>query len=81
MRILKFMLQIRDGEQPLPIPVGSRVVAVAMQRGFVCLWAVVTSEIHDERRFEVFGTGHKARGEYVGTAFDGPNFVWHVFEV
>lgn len=80
-RVLKY--QIREG--PIELPVGAKVVCVAMQRNEPCLWALVSAPgtVTESREFKVVGTGSSNIDDtdlYVGTIFDGP-FVWHIFEV
>lgn len=75
--------------QPIALPKNAEILHVAVQRGVLCIWAMVTVPKTDddwtERWFEVFGTGDKISTDmgidrqHIGTALDG-NFVWHVFE-
>lgn len=70
------------GPNKIDMPIGAKVVDVAMQGGFPHLWVEVQDPEKVERRlFEVFGTGHPIPDEYdhVGT-FHDPPFVWHVYE-
>lgn len=70
------------------LPRGARVISVGVQRGRICLWAVVDPKEPLERRdFHIFGTGftmpaHIAEnGYFIGTVMmDGDTYVFHVFE-
>lgn len=82
--VWKFELRIADRQNVL-MPEGWKTVRIEMQRGVVCLWAMVSSS--SERRlyeFRCFGTGHSIvgpLGDHVGSVLteDGA-FVWHYFE-
>lgn len=68
----------------LEMPVGAKILHVAMQNGEVTIWAVVLPNAEREKRaFRVVGTGNPFpdadKWAHIGTVFDGP-FVWHVFE-
>ncbi len=84
--IWKFLLS-RAGDQEIELPRGAELLTVQVQRGVICLWAVVdpnTTE-RDLRTFYIVGTGHpmpeNPMVEYVGTIqeLEGA-LVWHVFE-
>lgn len=82
--IYKYPLQVTDC-QVIEMPIGSRILAIQMQRGVPCLWATVDPEEEKkEKRFiRVVGTGHELSEyiAYIGTyqMADGA-LVWHVFE-
>lgn len=84
--VFKYPLEITDGEQHIKMPIAARVLGAQMQRGRLCLWALVWPDsAREARRFRVVGTGHALQDEplsYVGTVqtHDGV-LVWHVFEV
>jgi hypothetical protein len=82
--IFKYDLPIQSNAQLL-LPAGAQILSVQSQRGSLCLWALVETEAKlVERRFAVFGTGHKIpadRMTFLGTAqFDEGALVFHVFE-
>ena len=82
-RIYKYLLFIKDGPQPVAMPLGAVVRHVGVQFEAVCLWADVDSSEDEEiRRFVIAGTGHDLLPDwdYVGTV-QMPPYVWHVFEV
>lgn len=81
-----------------PVPVEDTVVikmpkfaqplAVAEQRGTLCLWAEVDVDSTDkmvemvDHTFHVRGTGHPMQGnegKYLGTVVMSYGLVWHVF--
>jgi hypothetical protein len=62
-----------------------KVVYVAEQRGVITLWFLADPEsaYHDQRAFQIFGTGDTAvpdKAEHLGSVQMGW-YVWHVFEV
>lgn len=85
MVISKYTLGIRDFQQVL-MPKGAKILSVANQDGYLCMWAMVKpDEPMEQRDIEIYGTGNaipvcfgNAR-EFIGTAVIDP-FVWHVFE-
>ena len=80
MRVLKYPLLLEGGPQNVIMPVGARIVLVAMQFGVPTLWAVVGEEPPTTRIFEVIGPGHHFDDlAHVGSVLDG-SYVWHVFE-
>lgn len=59
------------------------VYHVADQHGELTLWGEVENDLkHCERRFEIYGTGHRINdgNRYIGSAVVG-RYVWHVYEV
>lgn len=83
MTVWKF--DITDPPHEAEIPAAHEVLAVAMQRGRICLWARVNPTAATvTRRFGVYGTGHPmppGRTKYIGTVFtEGAKYVFHVFE-
>lgn len=65
------------------IPVPGEILSCQMQNGVPTIWVLVsTTALAEERRFRVYGTGHRMlpHSEYVGTVQD-QEFVWHIFEV
>lgn len=86
MTIWKFSLDIQD-VQSFEMPNGAKILSVQVQDGTPCLWAFVNSSAQkEERRFHIFGTGHRipphfSEEHYIGTVqtHEGA-LVWHVFE-
>lgn len=79
--IWKFELSITD-EQIVSVPKGAWILTAQMQRGRLCVWAMVdTNVICEPTHFRIFGTGNPVTGlygQYIGTVQDG-GLVWHVF--
>jgi hypothetical protein len=70
----------------LDMPAGAQVLAVQVQHGHPCIWALVDPSASLETRlFRIAGTGHpitEALGRHVGTfQMLGGDVVFHVFEV
>lgn len=84
--VWKFALKIAD-VQGIDMPVDAKILAVQVQRGTPCLWALVnkTGIIPERRTFAIYGTGHPIPdepGTHIGTfQVDGGTLVFHVFEV
>lgn len=83
--IWKFPIEVA-GMQKVAMPLGARILSVDMQRGVLCLWAMVdTRGEASQRLIEIHGTGEPiktGRGDsrqFIGTVQVG-QFVWHVFE-
>lgn len=87
--VWKFVLWPYPDPFEVGMPGGSKILSVRIQRGEVCLWALVDSEAsHAEvRRFHIVGTGHPIRQDldklqFIDTVLmDEGTLVWHVFEV
>jgi hypothetical protein len=84
--IWKYVVNL--GATTVSMPIGAKVLTVAMQYESLCVWALVDPLADREvRRFMVFGTGHPievpdTRLIYVGTIqLQGGAFIGHVFEV
>ena len=81
--IYKYPLQ--PGNNEIMAPAGARLLAVQMQNGTPCLWALV-DPTQPPRRIvlSIYGTGHgmpDAPGQYVGTfQMECGALVWHLFE-
>lgn len=72
---------VGTGWQDVRMPAGYKLLAVAEQRGVVCVWAEVDPQAERVAASVcVVGTGwtlpHGVK--HVGTALIGP-FVWHVY--
>jgi len=83
--VYKYPLAI-VGEQVVPMPQGARILCVQLQRGDLCLWALVnTANVETDRTIEIIGTGNPAHHRprtYLGTVQTaGGMLVWHVFEL
>lgn len=82
MKVWKF--EITDPETPVPMPYGAVVLSVGVQRGKVCLWAMVDPNSPSVvRRFVIVGTGHPVpgHGRFIGTVLlHHGDLVFHVWE-
>lgn len=83
--IYKYPLEITD-LQEVEIPEGAQILCVKLQKGTLCLWAVVDpAEKLTARRIQILGTGHPIHEpniEYIGTfLMNNDSLVFHVFEV
>jgi len=73
-------------EKVLVLPVGSVVVYVGNQLGKLMMWVqkpVAFETICVERKFFVFGTGHKIIGcsNHIGSVImNHGDLVWHIYE-
>jgi len=84
--VYKYKLQI-GGEQQIELPIDAEILTVQVQRGKLCLWALVDTEsvVKVTHRFYVYGTGHNVHDDehkkYIGTfqLADG-DLVFHVFK-
>lgn len=83
MTIWKFPLKPVD-RQVVEIPSGAQILAVQMQHGVPCFWALVRDD--EERKklgILIYGTGHRIEGPlgvYLGTfQMDNGKLVFHVF--
>lgn len=91
-RIFKYPLDLRealnDGRVTVPMPIASKVVHVAEQRGVITIWAQVTpGNVIRDRVYSIVTTGHSeipANSVHVGSVQmlggDGNEYVWHVYE-
>jgi len=85
-RIWKY--EISPDRTEVDLPSGAEILSVQVQRGVVCMWALVNTQNKTERRyFEIFGTGNKVPVDmgifrkFIGTfQIDGENLVFHLFE-
>ena len=84
-RIFKYELIVADHSK-LCLPIGARILSVQVQRGTVCLWAIV-DEYQKELCFVdiyMYGTGqHVSDADLAGKRFAGTDqlgdLVCHVF--
>jgi hypothetical protein len=88
MKIFKYVLSLAD-TQVIDMPVVMKPLAVQMQGGNCCMWALVddSQRITRRVRINIFGTGNpipdnKPIGDYVST-FQIPDYglVFHAFVV
>jgi hypothetical protein len=84
--IYKYPLKLGATYDSLGMPKGAKILRAEFQNNILTLWAMVDTELTDERRYFVtFGTGHDmgAYDEnklfYISTVFI-TQFVFHVFE-
>lgn len=91
--IHKFIIE-PGGTRNISMPAGAEVLSVHVQRGEVCMWALVDTEARMvNRKFGVFGTGHTVdpcpqgdhlgpnRWHFLGTVLlENDSLVFHVFE-
>lgn len=82
--VYKYQLGVGD-LQSVEMPRDAQILTVQVQRGTVCLWALVDPDAAlVTRRIRIAGTGHVIEGAhtYIGTVQQmGGALVWHVFEV
>jgi hypothetical protein len=83
MMIWKYELEVTD-EQVVTLPAGARILALQVQHGQPCLWALVDPDAAKTPwKFRTVGTGHRVdfdTGSYVGTyQVRGGALVFHVF--
>ena len=84
--IYKYQLKA-DKKQYVPLPKDSQILTVQVQKGDVCLWALVDTHNHvEERCIEIYGTGHPIDNDgmerkYISTfQLDGGSLIYHAFE-
>jgi DNA-directed RNA polymerase subunit RPC12/RpoP len=82
-KIFKYSLPI-DDEIEIAMPEGSEIVAVQIQDGTPCLWAIVDTDAPlTTHRLCIRETGHIFKGnegKYIGTFHYANDFVFHLFE-
>jgi hypothetical protein len=80
--IYKYQLNIHD-IQTVCLPKGAKIIHIAEQFGFLCLWAEVWEDADDcEIDIMVRGTGHTFTGHenyHLGTVLMSNGLVWHVY--
>lgn len=82
--IWKFPFEIQE-EVTIGMPRDAQILAVQVQDGVPCLWALLFSTNPMEtRRFRIYGTGYQVESyaaNYVGTIqMEGESLIFHVFE-
>lgn len=83
MRVIhKFPIRTDYPSTTVMMPVGSKIIHVAMQGDTLMLWAEVEPDAQMEsRRFAVAGTGWLVPpGKHLGSVFQ-EKFVWHVYDM
>lgn len=83
--IYKYPLEITD-YQDVTMPEGAQILCVKLQKGTLCLWALVDpTEKLILRKIRIAGTGHPIQGNnivYIGTfLMNNDSLVFHVFEI
>lgn len=87
--IWKFPLEV-DDSQTITMPKGARILAVQVQHGRPCLWALVDAneDVRETVEIRTHGTGHRipegdARSyEYIATyQLQSGAFVFHAFRL
>lgn len=84
MTVYKYVLALTD-EQNVSMPQNAVFLSCQMQRGDICLWALVEEKYPTEQRvIRIYGTGNPISnpmwpGTFIATVQDR-SFVWHVFD-
>ena len=83
--IWKYTILLTD-DQTVRMPEGATILSAQVQKGSICLWALVDPSATQtkERAIEVFGTGNPiepGNRQFISTVQTAAGaFVWHVFE-
>lgn len=82
--IHKFVLEF-NSRQSVSMPVGSIILSIQVQKGVICLWAMVDKEEteKEDRYFRIYGTGEEvtqSEGRFLATV-QLDHFVFHIFEI
>lgn len=82
--IYKYPLEL-EHLQGVTMPKDATILTVQVQRGVLCLWALVNPEAPPQlREIEIFGTGlpiQEWTRSYIGTVqMQEGMLAWHVFE-
>ncbi len=86
--IYKYPVEVEDSVT-VTMPEGAQVLAVQVQRGVPCIWALVDPKMPAvDRKFRWVGTGHAHQEafwvdlDYIGSIqLEGGRLVFHLFEV
>lgn len=73
---------LRQAEQEIGTRAGASFLSAQMQRGIICVWAIVEDTGRTvSRRIYIVGTGQDVPPHigFIGTVQDGL-FVWHIFD-
>ena len=87
MKIFKYKLELSD-YPTLTLPKDAKILSVQIQKGILCLWALVdTSAPIEQRKFRLAGTGHPIKEnldelQFIDTiqSHEGA-LVFHIFEI
>ncbi len=84
--IYKYPIPLQD-QFVIPMPFGSKILSVQIQKGQPCIWAIVdTDKEICARSFLMFGTGHPLPHDIMALPFIGTfqtlggDLVFHLFE-
>lgn len=83
--IYKYLLALRFDEQTISLPVGAKIVKIAPQKDYICIWAISDenpSISRTEIKYLILATGDEIPygATYKETVFMG-DYVWHVFKL
>jgi len=73
---------LREAEKEIKTRAGAPFITAQMQRGVICLWAMLEDSGRNvSRRIFIVGTGQDVPSNlgFIGTVQDGL-FVWHIFD-
>ncbi len=81
--IYKYKLDFSE-IQDVPMPAGAKILSAQMQKGSLCMWALVDpAKVDESVRIYIAGTGHNINNEnmvYIDTFQQlGGEFVFHAF--
>jgi len=82
-KVYKYEIGITD-QQLLVLPLGAKILTVALQERVPCLWVEVDSKEQGQESVHIYthGTGHvlnPSATEYIGTYFLENGLVFHVY--
>lgn len=82
--IWKYEIPIQDRTE-LQMPTGADILSIQVQKGIICLWALVDPTAEKEGRvFHLIGTGrlfNKHGLKYITSVqTHGDTFIWHLFD-
>lgn len=91
MRIYKYKLPLSGVPFAVSMSQGAKLLSAQMQNGFPVLWAEVTDDEPELRRFQWFGTGHEVEFAsglpetrikgYIATVQVSTALVLHLYEL
>lgn len=86
-KVFKYPIHPADSRFTVDLPFNAEIIHVGMQRGQLCMWAVVEEDNSPEPRdFIIVGTGHQIPDvnplKHLGSFFTDPDgtYVFHLFE-
>ena len=70
----------------MEMPKGAKILSVQIQKGRLCLWAIVNPDAERvPRHIVVVGTGHElgfCNGAFINTIqMAGGDLIWHIFDL